>query len=164
MEVGDGTRPVGVYFGHVSPRDEGSGKGVEEAFFGLVDFGYAEDIVDVADDGEAGGRNEIGSCVADITADGVDVQALDVGRLIPVRKTVAFYVDEGIEITLRCRGVGEFDFLVPTVRCHGSTSTWFTRCSSCRRWLQIEGDVFIALLEDKYTRSKISSLDLLLWV
>lgn len=49
VEVRDAARPVGVNFRHVHPRREGAGEGVEEAFFRLVDFGDAEDVIDVVD-------------------------------------------------------------------------------------------------------------------
>lgn len=100
----------------------------------MVDFGYAQDVVDVADDGEAVGRNEIGRRVANITTFGVHVQALDVGGAVPVGETVAFYLNESVEITLACCGIGESDLLVSTIGCDGSTSALFSGCSSCRGW------------------------------
>lgn len=51
MEVGYRARPVGIDGGHVLPLHEGAGEGVEETFFGLVDLGNAQDVVDVGDDG-----------------------------------------------------------------------------------------------------------------
>ena len=77
VEVGEVGGPVGVDGGHVHPGHKGAGEGVEEAFGGFVDFGDAQDVVDVGDDGQALGGDEVGCCVADGGALGVGVETLD---------------------------------------------------------------------------------------
>ena len=149
MGIGDGTGPVGEDVGHVFPLDEGAGKCVEEAFLWLVDFGDAEDIVDVAYDGEAGGGNEVGSCIANFAALGVDVETLDVGSCVAVFETVSFDLNKGIEVALVCCGVGKLYPLIPTIGCDCSTSSLFSGCAS--RWsrFNFKSDIHIILLEDK---------------
>ena len=79
VEVVDGSGPVGVDLGHVHPGHEGASEGVQEAFFGLVDLGDAQDVVDVGDDRQAFVGNEEGGGVADFGTLGVDVHPLYLG-------------------------------------------------------------------------------------
>ena len=76
MHVGERRAPVGVDGGHVHPRREGVGEGVEESVCGVVDPGYAEDVVDVGDDGETVCGDKVGCCISCEGAVGVDTQAL----------------------------------------------------------------------------------------
>lgn len=55
MEIGDALAPIGVDLGHVHPRDEGAGEGIEETLSRVVDLGYAEDVVNVRNDCQADG-------------------------------------------------------------------------------------------------------------
>ena len=126
MEVWDRAGPVGVDVRHVFPLDERASEGVEETFFGLVDFGDAKDVVNVADDGEAGGRDKKRGCVADIGAFGVDIESLDIGCLIAVCKAVAINLDKSIKVAFSGCGVGEPDLLAAAVGGHSSTSALFT--------------------------------------
>ena len=162
MDVWDGTRPIGVDLGHVFPLDEGAGEGIKEAFFGLVNLRYAEDIIDVANDGKSGGRNEIGGCIADVATFGVYIQTLDVGSAVAIDQTVAFYLDKSVEVALGCCRIRESDSLIPTIGCHGSASTLFSGCSGCGRRTEVEGNILVILLENKNARSKIPRLGLLL--
>jgi len=73
MHVGDATGPVRVDARHIRPLHEGFGEGVQQAEFGFVDLGDSEDVVDVGDDGQAGGGNEVGGCVAVDVAFCVDI-------------------------------------------------------------------------------------------
>lgn len=73
MKVWDAARPVGVDIRHVHPGGKRPCKGVQQAFFWLIDFGDAKDVVNVTDDGEAGRGDQVSCCVARICSVGVDV-------------------------------------------------------------------------------------------
>lgn len=128
MEVGDRAGPVGVNVRHVHPGHKGPGKGVEQAFFGLVDFGDAEDVVDVGDDGEAFVGDEIGGCVAGVGALGVDVEALDGGvGAVAGGEAVAVYGDEDVDVALVGGWDGDDDLLVAALRGYGPSSAGLAR-------------------------------------
>ena len=77
VDTGRGRGPVCVDIGHVHPWGEGARKGVDDAFFGLIDLGHAQDVVDIGDDAKAFGRDEVGRCVARFGSLGVHVKNLD---------------------------------------------------------------------------------------
>ncbi len=133
MKVGDAAGPVGVDVGHVHPGGEWPRKGVEEAFFWLVDFSDTKDVVDVVDDCEAGRGDEVGCCVTRVCSAGVDVQTLDLGRRVACCNPLTIDWDKPIKVTLiGCRD-WEFNSLVAALRSSGSSSALFTRGSSCWR-------------------------------
>lgn len=158
MDVGDGARPVGVDIRHVLPLDERPSEGVEETFFRLVDFRDAEDVVDVADDCHARGRDEVRGRITDVAALGVDVQALDIGGFVAVFKAVAFDRHKRIKVALRCGWEWKFDLLTPTIGCHRTAAAWFSRGSGHWGWLQLKGDILIALLDHEYLSGEIPGL------
>lgn len=75
VEIGGAARQVGVDLRHVHPGYEGIGKGIHDALCWLVDLRYAEDIIDVGDNGKTGGRDKIGGCVSGVGAICVHAQA-----------------------------------------------------------------------------------------
>lgn len=127
VDVGHVGRPVGVDGRHVHPGHEGAGEGVEEPFGGLVDFGDAEDVVDVGDDGEALRGDEVGCCVADGGALGVGVQTLDLVRRVSGDEPVVVDGEEGVKVAFRGGGKGEFDELVAAGGCDGASTAWLAR-------------------------------------
>lgn len=110
--------PVRVDGGHVEPGHVGAREGVEDDLGGGPDLGDAQDVVDVADDGEASGGNEVGGRVADVGAVGEDVEALDLVGLVAGGEAVGGDGDEGVEVAFGGGVVGELDGLVATGACH----------------------------------------------
>jgi len=161
VEVGDGAGPVGVNLRHVHPRREGAGEGVEEALLGLVDLGDAEDVVDVVDDRQPLGRDEVGGCVAGQGAVGVDVQTLDLRGAVAGHEAAAGDVldgDEGVEVAFGCGGVREPDVLCPTAGRDGSTASLLSGGAGSRRGFEVERYVLVALLQDVDLRRQVPRL------
>lgn len=158
VEVGDGARPVGVDVRHIFPLDKRPSEGVEETFFRLIDFRDAENIVDVANDCHARRRDEVSGRIANIATLGIDVQALDVGGFVAVCKAIALDRHKPVEVALGCRGVWKFNLLTPAVGRDGTASTWFSRGSGGRGWLQLKGNILIALLDHEDLSGEIPGL------
>lgn len=158
MHVGDAAGPVRVDAGHVRPLHEGFGEGIQQAELGFVDLGDSEDVVNVGDDGQACGGNEVGCCVAVDVAFGVDVQALQLVCGIASRKATVVDLHEAIEIAFARGGYRVFDLLAASRRRNCSASALFARSTGCRRGFEVECDVLIGLLDDVDFGSKVSSL------
>ena len=58
-DAGERAEPVLEEFRHAGDVDVGLHEGVEETLVGNVDFGDAEDVVDVGDDRDAGGGDQL---------------------------------------------------------------------------------------------------------
>ena len=158
MEAGDAGGPVGVDGGHVHPRGEGAGERVEQTLGRFVDFRHAEDVVDVGDDGQAGGGDEVGGRVARGGALRVDVQTLDLVGGVAGGQSVVVDRDEAVKVTLRGGRDWEVDDLIATRGCHGTSTAWFTRCSRRRCWCERERDIFVALWYYEDLRREIPCL------
>ena len=158
VEVWDRFRPIGVDLGHVHPRGERAGEGIQQPFFRLVDLGYAQDIVDVRDDGKAFVGNEEGGGIADLDALCVDIQTLQLRGCVAWCEAVVFDLHETVDVAFARGGDRKFDDLVAAAGCHCSSSARLTTCalSGCRG--QREGYVLVALLEDVDFSREISSL------
>lgn len=91
--------PVGVDLGHVHPGDVGLGEGVEDDLRRLPDLGDAEDVVDVGEDGQAGGRHQVGGRVADVRALRVHVEDLDRVGLVARVETIALDRHELVKVS-----------------------------------------------------------------
>ena len=121
VEIWKAGGPIGVDFGHVFPGCEGAREGVEEAFLGFVDFGYAEDVIDVADYCEAAVGDEVGGAVAQGCSFDVSAEALDLGGFVAVEETVALNLDKGVEVTLGGCEIRELNILVAAGCCNAAT-------------------------------------------
>ena len=160
VEIRDAARPVGVDLRHVHPGREGASEGVEEAFFGFVDFGDAEDVVDVVDDREAFRRYKVGSCISAKGSVGIDVQTLNLRCAVAGHEATARVLDrnEDVKVTFGCGGVRELDVLRPAVGRDGSTTSWLSRSTRSWRRFEVKGYVLIALLQDVDLRRKVPCL------
>ena len=158
VKVGNAARPVGVDVRHVHPRRKRARERVQQPFFGLVDFGNAQDVVDVVDNGQTGRGNEVGGCVSRVRAVGVDVQALDLGGGVAGSEALAVDGNKTVEVTFVGCGDGEFDDLVAALGCGRSTSTLFTRGARCRGWTEAECHILVLLLQHVDLGRQVSGL------
>jgi len=76
--VGQRAAPVRVDIRHVFPLGKVVRKCVEQAFLGIVDFGDAQDVVDVRDEGDALCGDEVGGRISGEGVVGIHVEALHV--------------------------------------------------------------------------------------
>ena len=158
VEVRDTARPVGVDIRHVHPRRKRTRERVQQTFLGLVDFGDAEDIVNIVDDGEAGRGHEVSGRVAGVCAVSVDIQTLDLRSAVPGGEALAIDVDEAVEVAFVSCGNGELDDLTTALGSDGSSSALFTR-GTCRwRWAQAERHILVLLLQNVDLRRQVSGL------
>ena len=58
--------PSGHDGGHVHPRDIWSGERVLQSLFGLVDLCDAQNVVNVSNEGDSLGRNQVGGRIASL--------------------------------------------------------------------------------------------------
>ena len=127
----------------------------------MVDFRHAEDVVNVADDGQTSRRDEIGSRVARQGAFRVDIETLDLGGGVARHETAARNVldrNEGVVVTLRRGRVGKRHVLGAAVGRDRSTTALFSRSTCHWRGREVEGKVLIALLNDKDRSGKVPRL------
>lgn len=143
MGVCQGSRPVTVDIRHVHPGDEGIREGVIEAVFRVVDLGDAQDIVDVGDDGQPGGGDEVGGCIATGGALHFLVEDLDLGGGVPGGEARVVELHEAVDVAFgRCGGWVD-DYLSAAL---GGDGTAIGALG--RRGGEREGDVLFSLLDD----------------
>ena len=154
VQVCEGRRPVGVDFWHVHPRDEGFGKGVEEAVFGVVDLRDAQDVVNIGDDGHARGGYQVCSCVAGGRALDLFVQDLDLQRAVSGGKPSIVELYKAVNITFRRCGNRVCDHLTAAL---GSDEAAAIGARGGRGG-ERKGDVLIPLLDDIDIGSEVAGL------
>ena len=158
MEVGNTARPVGIDVRHVHPRCERAREGVQQTFFGLVDFCYSEDVIDVGHNSKAFWRHQERGCVPVDIALSIDIQPLYFACRTARQKSIVFDLNEAVEVSFGCRRRRKFDLLATPRWSNRSPTTLFPRGSSCWRRLEIEGNVLIWLLKDIDLGCKVSCL------
>ena len=72
-------------------------------------------------------------------------------------------MDEAVEIAFHGRRVGKVDGLVATRGGDGAATALLARCACCRGGCELEGDVLVVLLKDKYFGGEVSGLGCLWW-
>lgn len=162
VHVWNARRPVCVDVGHVHPWDESSGEGVEQTFFWQVDFSDTENIVDIADHSEAGGWYEVGRRVSQCGVAGVRVESLDHLSAIARCQTVLLDWHENIKITFDSCVVWKDEILGSTCCRHGATSTRLSISAGAWSWLEVHGNLSVALLDNEDFGCKVSGLILLI--
>lgn len=111
MHVRKADRPIPIDVWHILPRRERLGKRVEQTFFGLINLGNTEDIVNVGHDGQSGRGYQVRCGISNGGALDVRVQSLDRRCLIARLQAVALDGNKRIEITLGRSIVGESHIL-----------------------------------------------------
>ena len=129
LGYGQVLRPVRVDGRHVEPGDVGAREGVEDYLGRQPDPRDAQDVVDVAHDGQALRWHEVGGRVADVGAVGVDVEALDLVRLVAGHEAVGLDGHEGVEVALGGGVVGELDGLIAAAGRDGAPAARLARRS-----------------------------------
>lgn len=87
---------------HVLPLCEWTCKSVQQTFRRLVDLGDPQDIVNVADDGEAGWRDKVCGRVAQSGTSDVGVQSLNRVCLIAQKEAVGQDWSKDVKVAFRC--------------------------------------------------------------
>lgn len=157
-EVRKCARPISVDVGHIHPRSERLGKGVQQALGWFVYLGNAQYVVNVGDDPQPCRRDKIASRVPIYVSLGVDIQALDLVCRVAGIQPGVIDLDEAVIVSFCIGWNWVIDTLTPTIWSYGPPSTFFSggSCSRCR--LEVECKILVALLEYEDFSSQISSL------
>lgn len=143
MGVCERSRPVAVDVRHVHPGHEGLGEGVVEAVFRVVDLRDAEDVVDVGDDGQPGGGDEVGGGVAAGCALHLLMEDLDLGCAVAGSETGVVELHETVDVAFGRGGGWVGDHLGAALGADGAAIG-----ALGRRGGEREGDVLLSLLDN----------------
>ena len=162
MHCWNAVTPIAVNVGHVLPWCEWASEGVEQSLGRLVNFGDTENVIDIADDGQTGGRDQVCSSVSESRSTDISVYSLNLIRLVSSGQTIALNWQENVKVALVGSVVWQSDILSASRAGRTTTTTWLTTRTLATRRLDVDrSNLHVALLNNKDLGCQVARLVLL---